>query len=810
MIRCINEAIGGKMATILQDLKYGLRMLAKNPGFTAVAVLTLALGIGANTAIFTAANDLLLRPLPFRNSDRVVIVKRYFKSVPESGTNDPPTFNFWRAQNHVFQDVAAWSVVNDHFNLTGAEGPERVAAKQVSASFFRVLGVKPILGRTFSTAEDLAGGDRVAVISHSLWETRYGGNPSILGRTIILDGKTYSIIGVLPADFRFSTTPEDVWTPLALPDYGRGGHGGEFLYVIALLKARISPAQAQADLQAITTPWAREFPDWGNGDQWVAVESLRDRYARELRPALLVLLVAAALVLLIASVNLANLLLARATSRYKEIAMRRALGANRARIIRQMLSESLVLALLGGPAGLLLAFAGTRVFYAALPAAWQPISRGGFDATVLTFALVTMLLTVFLIGMAPAWSATGFDVNEGLKEGPRSPLAGMSRRSFRAALVTGEVALAAMLLTGAALVIESFARLSAVNLGFAAENVLTVDVARTKGGEDAFYKDVLERLSALPRVRAAGAINFKPLYGGPAWGQDITIEGRPPRAPNDLIYAGHRSVSVGYFRAMGIPLLKGRTFVATDPERGVAIISESMARRYWPGEDPIGKRFGVNCGIGPCAWNSVIGVVGDVKEEGATAEPATAMYFLETWSKMTLVMRATMNPTNLIADVRGVMHSVDSDQPIGSIRTMDNIVSEFVAPRRLTMLIAGLFAVLALALAMVGLYGVISYSVAQRSHEFGIRMALGAERADILKLVVGQGSKPVLAGVGMGILGALALTRFMSSLLFGVRPDDPLIFLTVTLLLIVVALLAGYVPARRATKVDPLVALRYE
>jgi putative ABC transport system permease protein len=797
------------MGAVVQDIRYGIRMLAKNPGFTAVAVLTLALGIGANAAIFTAANDFLLRPLPFSNSDRLVVVTRYFKDFPESGTNDPPTFALWREHNHVLEDVAAWSVFVDHFNLTGAEGPEQVAAKQVSSSFFRVLGVKPVLGRTFSAAEDREGGNRVAVISHALWQTRYGRNPDILGKAMILDGKDYAIIGVLPAGFRFSTTPEQVWTPVPA-EYLKGGHGGEFLYVIGLLKPGITLVQAQADIEAITTPWARQFPDWGNGDQWVAVESLRDRYARDLRPALLALLVAAALVLLIACVNLANLLLARATSRYKEIAMRRALGASRARIIRQMLSESLVLALLGGPAGLLLAFAGTRVFYAALPAAWQPISRGGFDATVLTFALVTMLLTVFLIGTVPAWSATGFDVNEGLKEGPRSPLASMSRRSFRAALVTGEVALAAMLLTGAALVVESFARLSAVNLGFAAENVLTVDLARTKGGEDAFYREVLERLSALPRVRAAGAINFKPLYGAPAWGQDITIEGRPPRAPNDFIYAGHRSVSLGYFRAMGIPVLKGRSFVATDWDKSVAVISETMARRYWPGEDAVGKRFGVNCGRGPCQWNSVIGVVGDVKEEGATAEPATAMYFLETWSKMTLVVRATQNPTNLIADVRGVVRSVDSDQPIGSIRTMDNIASEFVAPRRLTMLMAGLFATLALLLAMVGLYGVISYSVAQRTHEFGIRMALGAERRDILKLVVGQGSRLVLIGVGMGILGALALTRFMSSLLFGVRPDDPLIFLTVTLLLIVVALLASYIPARRATEVDPLVALRYE
>jgi len=798
------------MSALLQDLRYGIRTLARNPGFTVVAVLTLALGIGANTAIFTVANDFLLRPLPFSNSDRVVMVQRYFKSLPHSGTNDPPTFKFWRDHNHVFEEMAAWSTMGGYFNLTGAEGPERVTANQASEGFFRVLGVKPILGRTFSAAEDRAGANRVAVISHSLWEARYGGNPGILGKTIILDGKNYSIIGVLPAGFRFSTTPEDVWTPLAEQlDYG---HGGEFLNVIALLKPGVALAQAQADIVAITTPWARQFADWGNGDQWVAVESLRDRYTREIRPALLALLVAAALVLLIACANLANLLLARATSRYKEIAMRRALGAGQGRIVRQMLSETSVLVLLGGSAGMLLARAGTRFLYAALPTAWRPIARGGIDASVLVFALIVLIVTVFLIGLAPAWSATGFDLHEALKEGLRSPLAGSSRRALRAVLITSEVALAATLLISAALVIKSFARLSATNLGFEPENLLTVDLARIGKGADAFYAQVLARITALPPVRAAGAINFKPLYGGPTWNQDITIEGRPPLARGVYIWEAHRSVTEGYFRAMGIPLLKGRSFVATDSDKDVAVVSESMARRCWPGEDPIGKRFGVNCSDSPCHWNSVIGVVGDVKENGASAEPASAMYFLETWSgpAMTLVVRSAQNPTSLAADLRAVIHSVDPDQPIGSVRTMADIRADFVAPQRVTMLIASLFAALALTLAMVGLYGVIAFSVAQRSHEFGVRMALGAGRKDILKLVVGQGSRLVLIGVGLGILGALALTRLVSSLLYGVKPTDPPAFVIATILIVAVALLASYIPARRATKVDPLVALRYE
>jgi len=386
----------------------------------------------------------------------------------------------------------------------------------------------------------------------------------------------------------------------------------------------------------------------------------------------------------------------------------------------------------------------------------------------------------------------------------------MSRRSFRAALVVGEVALAAMLLMGAALAIKSFARLSAVDLGFEAENVLTVDLARSKGGPDAFYKGVLERLSALPQVWAAGVINFKPLYGGPAWGQDIAIEGRPRRPLNDSIYAGHRSVSLGYFRALGIPLLKGRSFAAADEDKSVAVVSAAMAQRYWPGEDPVGKRFGVNCSRGGCSWNSIIGVVGDVKEDGATGEPVTAMYFLEIWPEMTLVVRANQNPTNLIADVRSVIHSVDPDQPLGSVRTMQNIVSEFVAPRRLTMLISGLFAGLALLLAIIGLYGVISYSVAQRNHEFGIRMALGARNDDILRMIVAQGFRLAMAGIVVGLAGAVVLTRVLANILFGIRPNDPLTLGVVAITLVGVTLFACYIPARRATKVDPMVALRHE
>ena len=798
------------MESLLQDFRYALRILRKSPSFAVVAVLTLALGIGVTATIFTAANDFLLRPLPFVNSDRLVMVKRYDQKLAQSGWTDPPSFKYWREENHVFEEMAAWSESTDQLNLTGVEGPERVSAKQVSSAFFHVLGVRPILGRTFSSAEDRPGGNREAVISHSLWETRYGGNSGILGKTIILDGNDYTLIGVLPAGFRFSTAAEEVWIPLG--EMLNGGAGGYFLNVIARLKPGVTLAQAQAQMDTITASLAQQFPEswksW-NGDQRVAVESLRDRYAQDLRPALLTLLAAAALVLLIACANLSNLLLVRATSRYKEIAVRRALGASRARIIGQMLSESLVLALLGGFGGLLIAFASVRAFYAALPAGWQPIARGGIDATVFAFALVTLVLTGFLAGTAPAWRAAGFDVNEGLKEGPRSPLASISRRSFQTLPVASEVALAAMLLTGAALVIKSFVRLSAVNLGFDSESVLTVDLARTKAGVSTFYNDVVERVSALPQVHAVGAINHRPL-SGTGWSQDITIEGRPPRPRGDYIWAAHRDVSLGYFRAMRIPLLNGRSFASADQRESVAVISKTMARRYWPGENPVGKRFGVNCSTTKCDWNSIVGVVGDVKELGATADPVTAMYFLEMTREMTLVVRAQQDPANLVADVRGIIRSVDPDQPIGDIRPMENIVSESVAPQRLTTFIAGLFAALALLLAMIGLYGVVSYSVARRNHEFGIRTALGAGKGDIIHLIVGQGFRLAVAGIIVGMAGALALTRILASLLFGITPIDPVTFGAVAILLVGVALLACYIPARRAAKVDPMVALRYE
>ncbi|MGA2076316.1 MAG: ABC transporter permease [Terriglobia bacterium] len=803
------------MGTLFQDLRFGLRQLGRNPGFALIAILTLALAIGANTAIFTVANDFLFRPLPFANSNRVVMVKCQQHKIMQSGMAtaggwaDQPSFKYWRDHNQVFQAMAAWAGegAQEQNYLTGPEGSERVHAKEVTEGFFRVLGVTPTLGRAFSVAEDRPGGNRVVIISHALWQTRYGSDPGILGKKLILNGKSREVIGVLPARFRFSIVPEDLWLPFqANLDEGAGGY---YLHALGLLKPGVRLPQAQADMDTLDVQLAKIFPQEWNSDQYVVVESLRDRYAKELRPSLLALLAFAGLVLLIACANLANLLLARAAGRQQEIAIRRALGAGRRQIVRQMLIESGLLGLAGGAAGVLVASYGVAVLYLLLPSAWNPLTRGGIDAPVLLFSLGISLLTVLLFGMAPALRAASFDLNETLKQGLRDAHSAAGLHSSRAALVAGEVALAAILLTAAGLLAKSFVRISTVAMGFQPDSVLTVGLHRPgQHMGERFYGPVLQRITALPQVRAAGIINYAPLTGG-GWGQDIEIEGRPHSARGS-IWAAHRQTTSGYFRAMGIPLLRGRLFEASDWYSDRAVISEAMAKQYWPGENPIGRRFGVNCSDSTCNWRTVVGVVGDVKELGPAAEPAIAMYFMENMDDMTLVVRATEDPTRLVGDIRQIVHSIDPNQPIGDVRTMESLAAESVAPERLTMMVSLLFAALALVLAMVGLYGVISYSVAQRTHEFGVRMALGAERRDILKLVVGQGSRVVVVGVGMGILGALALTRFVSSLLYGVRPTDPLTFLAVTLLLTFVALLASYIPARRATKVDPLVALRYE
>ena len=793
------------MSTLIQDLRYGLRMLAKNPGFTAVAVVTLALGIGATSAIFTVFKDFLLRPLPFHDHSRLVTVTQFNPNQAVTGWTDPPSYLAWKQQNQVFEDMAAWNGIEERFNLTSGKEPERVSGKQVSSNFFSILGVRPLIGRTFLPSEPKPGSDRVAMVSYGLWQRRFGNDPRVLGKTLTLDDKAYSIVGVLPAGFRFSTTPENVWIPLSLPT--SGGHGGRFLKVIGRLKPGVTLAQAQGEMSAIGDRLASDWV-WNRGEK-VRIESLRDRYVREFRSALLALLAAVTLIFLIACANVAGLLLARAATRQREIAIRYALGAARARIARQVITESMMLALAGGCLGLVIAVGGVPALYAALPTDVRPLIEAGVDHSVLAFTLLISLLSGVAFGTAPAWSFSLADITEKLKEGSRGAGGEFRRNRLRAGLVVGEITVALMLLIGATLLIRSFIRLSEVDPGFRAENVLAIRLARTKQGVDAFYHGAIERISDLPGVRAAGAVNILPMTDQ-KWSQDIAIEGQPPRPRGDFIWASHRSVFGDYFRAMGIRLLRGRTFTESDAQLPVATINETMARRFWRDEGPIGKRFAIGSHEQMGPWLTVVGVVADVKESGLASEPTPDMYFLETQNEMALVVRSSMDVPSPANAVRAAIYSVDPDQPISSIRSMEGILSESVAPRRLTMVLGGLFAGLALLLASVGLYGLISYSVSLRTHEIGVRMALGAKRGDVLKLVVGQGFRLTLMGVGIGIIGALVLTRFLSSLLYGVKPTDPATFAAVSAILTGVATLASYLPARRATKVDPMVALRYE
>jgi putative ABC transport system permease protein len=812
------------MRTVWQDMRYAVRMLLKSPGFTLVTILALALGIGANTAIFSVVNAVLLRPLPYPTAERLAILSEWSQQVPNMSVSYP-NFLDWREQNQVFEQIAAFRGAG--YILTGAGEPERISAQEVSASFFPVLGASPAMGRNFAPAEDQPGGNRTAIISYGLWQRRFGANPEIIGQNLMLNNESYTVIGVLPATFQFQAQV-DLYVPVGLQAdkmTDRGNHPG--LYVLGLLKPGVTVEQARTDIKGLAERLAQAYPK-SNGGNSATVALLQDFATRNIRAALFVLLASVGFVLLIACANVANLLLARAASRSKEIAIRTALGAGRWRLVRQLLTESVMLSCLGGALGLLLAAWGIDLLLAAVSGSLPPVltSNIGLDTRVLVFTLLISVLTGLLFGLAPAIQVSKSNLNESLKEGGRSSTGGASRQRVRNILVASEVALSLLLLVGSGLLIKSFLNLSQSDIGFDPDNVLTMRIslpeARYKENEQVanFFQQLMQRVEHLPGVESAGLVRGLPMNGGIESG--ITVEGHEITSTKDTVVAVNMTATAGYFRAMNIPLVKGRAF--TDQDRtgapDVVLIDEMLAAQFFPTEDPIGKRLKLGDYESRMPWMQIVGVVKHVKHYGPAETPRVEIYRpyfqipqtpdARYGRSMVLAVRSGTDTASLTTAVRNAVFEIDKDQPVSSVQTMSEIVAASVAPQKFATWLLGLFAGSALLLAALGIYGVMAYSVTQRTHEIGVRMALGAGRGDVLKLIVTQGMRLALIGVGAGLVGAFAVTRVMSSLLFGVTATDPLTYGVVTLLLTTVALLACLIPARKATRVDPMVALRYE
>ena len=815
--------------SLLDDLRYSTRTLLKHPGFVFTITLILALGIGANSAIFSVVSAVLLRPLPYEDPDRIVMIwETNVNRGLDRSIVSPANFLDWRDRNHSFEQIAAWRFW--FYNLSGTSEPERIHGVRASASFFPLLGVKPTLGRNFLPEEEQVGHDRVVILSHGLWQRRFGGNPDIIGQPVRIDGEPFTVVGVLPSSFRFIRVLNgdlDLWMPFAF-DPAQIRRDDHSITVYARLKQNVGLSQAQAEMDTVTLRLAQEHPDTNSG--WGAqVIRLHDQYTGFMGPILLMLLGVVVFVLLIACANVANLLLSRATAREREIAIRAALGASRSRLIRQLLTESLLLALLGGAAGLLVAHWGVGLLNALLPEGTVfRLDKFSLDLKVLAFTLIISLFAGVIFGLAPGLQTSNANPNESLREGGRSLSGGAGGRRLRDLLVIAEVALAVMLLIGAGLMISSSLRLQGVDRGLKLDNLLTMQVSLPKPkyatGEQmtTFYEQVLERIKIAPGIQAASAVNFLP-FSGLEDSTTLNIEGRPTPPPGEEVSAPYRVVDYNYFRTIGIPLLRGRYFTPEDKANslGVVVISETMADRFWPNENPLGRRLKPDFAASSVPWRpeansswlTVIGVVGNVKEdrfEDKTSPEIYLSYLQYPLPLMTLIVRSQSDPNALTPAVRGQVWAVDKELPVYNIKTMDEVFSESFASWRAFALLQGTFAAVALMLATLGIYSVMAYSVTQRTHEIGIRMALGAQPRDVLRMIVGQGLKLALVGVAVGVPTALAVTRVISNLLFGVIPTDPPIFVVVPLLLVVIAMLASYFPARRALKVDPMIALRNE
>ena len=816
------------MEFIWQDMRYGARMLLKSPGFTVVAVLTLALGIGANTAIFSVVNFVLLRPLEYANPDQLVMV---WERNTKKGWNESPTSfaDFVDFRDNA-KSVELVAFTDTNFNLTGGDQPERVAGLRVSANLFSLLGVNPARGRWFAPGEDKPGAGHVLILSYGLWQRSFGGNSNLVNQTVQLNGQSYTVVGVMPPTFKFppafsaTTTSEelisnaDLWVPLTTDDVPLIRNIRN-LKMIGRLKAGVAPQQAQAEINSIASRLAREYPDVNAGLESVVIP-LHEQIVGDVREALLILLGAVVLVLLIACANIANLLLSKATARHKEIAIRTALGANRGRILRQLLTESTLLGLLGGVFGFLVAYAGSKTLVSFGSFSIPQLTDFSFDMKVPLFALVVSLLTSLIFGLAPAIDASNPNLNEALKEGGRSSSGGATRARLRNALVITEVALAVVLVTASGLMLRSFVRLQGTSSGLNPHNLITLELElpdvryHAAQQQTLFQQQLLQRVASLPGVQYAATVDNLP-FSGNAFNTSFTIEGRPTGPTTETPRAYYRVISPDYFPAIGIELHKGNQFTDRDTaeQPGVAIVNETAAQRYWPGVDPLGKRIKRGRPESKNPWLTVIGIVSGSRQlslkEGSQPE-IYVPYLQNPGLTFTLVARTASDPRSLTGALRKEVLSADREIPAVNIKLMEELITNSVAKERFYVLLLAVFAALALILAAVGVYGVMSYSVTLRTRDIGIRMALGARPADIFKHIVGQALLLGLIGLGVGIVLAIASTRVMSSLLYGINATDPLTLAITSLVLLAVALLASYLPARRATRVDPLVTLRYE
>jgi putative ABC transport system permease protein len=803
------------MDSFIQDLRYGIRTLLKSPGFTAVAVLTLALGIGANTAIFSVVYGVVLRPLPYPQPDRIVQLARTYHGEPEMTSFDYGGFEFWRDHDQVFEYLAGATGVG--FDLAGGSEPVHVHGMHVSAEYFQVFGFKPGVGRDFLAKEDRTGGERVAILSNGLWKRCFAADSGLIGRTILLDGEPHTVIGVMPPSF-LDVNKTEVWTPLAPVATTIGG--GSNIAIMGRLKSGIPPQQVQANLNVLAEDFRRQFPNRMPREVGIGVSNYQELIASDVRKPLFILFGAIAFVLLIACANVANLLLARATGRHKEVAVRATLGATRGRLCQQLLTESILIALIGGALGALLAYWGLDSLLALSPFDLPRASEIRVDRWALGFTILVSLLTGALFGLAPAFQASITDLNEALKEGPGRTTSGVRHWRLRSVLAVGEIAISLILLAGAALLTRTFANLLRTDPGFSPKHILTQEIWTTglryssTARIASFYQSIVERIEGLPGVQAAGVVAAGlPLQrGGNTY---IEIRGQ---ASSQGFSADYREITPNLFQAMGIPLHKGRFFSHADSENsdGLAIINEQFARRHFPDRNPLGERLTIDDRV-----RQIVGVVGDVKSYlnqpapptvfiPASQAPYATTRIFDAWFPTHIVVRTAMDPLSLSQSVERELRAVDPDLPIGRVRSMEQVLSMSLAFQRFMMVLLSLFAGLALLLAAVGIYGVLAYSVSQRTHEMGVRMALGAHPGDIFKLVVGQALKWIIVGLAVGVAGAFTLSRVLSSLLYGVTATDLATFVGVSLLLSSVVLLACYFPARRATKVDPMVALRYE